>query len=189
MQVRQLQKAINVNLGADIDDDESFDVSDINFLEHTIPGYTGEKWEEDKELIRSVMTTSGSLDNDHLLMLKEKGMIIEIKETSRQHIKLYMAFSSTDRSTVSEYGSQELSRLLSKEELSKSDLELENVSIYSGGGFAEYIVKGLVANYNMIYSLNFHLATRFIEKGFRQMTFLVANVDAYESDQLAISLL
>jgi hypothetical protein len=114
---------------------------------------------------------------DHLMSL---GLIHKLPEREAPYIKVYIALSRTSR-TVGERREAEVVR----EAIEGAKDLLEDVSIYSGIGFANYLIKAVVSEFSKIDGITTKLLAPLLQRfQLRPMTLIIANNDAPQSDAI-----
>lgn len=121
--------------------------------------------------------TNSPLDVTDVGMLIDKGILHKLPAVSKGSIKFYIALTKIPGS----------SEIRSEFELLKKgveSLQLQNVSIYHGMGFAKYLIKAIASHYNDIINTTVSLIGTLKPLDLRPMTLLIANEDAKEADIL-----
>lgn len=117
---------------------------------------------------------------DELGTLKRTGLIHHLTPV-QGGIKFYLALSRLPGSVMVGFEADEIARSL--EGLSDT---VQNISLYSGLGFADYLIKGVVADFQDVAKSTYEIDSATSRFELRPMTLLIANQDAVESDHIDI---
>lgn len=132
------------------------------------------------EAICKAVSERAKVPQKELSDLEAVGLIHKLPECTKS-IKLYIALSKIPGAVAVSFETDHLVKAL------KADsLPFKNVSLYSGIGFANYLIKAVVEDYEQIITCTRGLLDTLNQLQLRPMTLLIANNDATESDQIDI---
>ena len=135
----------------------------------------------DIERVSPASNGSEVLDSATLERLVKEGVVHFLKETNQNCIKFYIALTKLPGTYSTPFEYQHLT-----DSILKAQLPVSNISIYSGLGFASYLVKAVALEYKDIINSTTKMLDFLRPLALRPMTLLIANSDSWESDLIDV---
>lgn len=132
------------------------------------------------EQLCKTLATGQEIEQAELDNLVANGLAHRLPERGKGYIKVYIALTRIPSALEDRHEADHVGELLDR----AKDL-LEDVSMYRGIGFANYLIKGMVSEFSKINEITITLLESAIQRyQLRPMTLIIANNNAPQSDDI-----
>jgi hypothetical protein len=167
-----------------IEESDVFNVDDIVYMwadRQSDRSSIGQFRECIESVCREADTTGLSFSDNRLHRLREAGLIHQLQQAYPTCVKFYIALEQPSGDSMNRVVQSELQMFVTR-----GDLGLQNVSIYCGKGFARYLIKAVVKNYDGVSRCVRALLDHTLLRHLRSTTYLIADRNPNESDHIDI---
>jgi len=126
------------------------------------------------------LATGQEVSQTELNEFVTRGLVHRLPSREESYIKIYLALTRIPSAMEDKFEAEHVRELLDK-----AGSVLEDVSMYSGIGFANYLIKGMVSDFRKINEITVTLLEPAIQRyQLRPTTLIIANNDAPQSDEI-----
>ncbi|HXM50196.1 MAG TPA: hypothetical protein VN956_20310 [Pyrinomonadaceae bacterium] len=164
-----------------IEDAREFQASSILYLwakNQSIPNLEVAQHAREVTEVRQSIATHEAVNEETLDRIISLGLAHKLPAREDSYIKVYIALSRTPRNLGEKHEAEYVQKIIED-----AKALLEDVSIYSGIGFANYLIKAVVSEFSKIDKITTTLLAPLLQQfQLRPMTLIIANNDAPQSD-------